>query len=394
MKKKSFLIVILMLLFVLFINVKFSLAADNWRDIMENKDLRKQYAANAGSNPKVAKDLYKDFQVIKIDRFPKEQFTNKDLEDYITYAPDWISLLNDQGIMDGMSAAGIKIGDLLQDGINGLGDYIQTSMDNARGELEGRKSQGGTADDAIENPDYKDVWKNWFSVPLENCKKPADYAQAKHIYKLLIGVQTEKGKTDSLILNSAEMWMRKTKAFIEYLKSDQAHMDGIAGGDSKKMIADLNTKAKEVFQLYPKELGENEEFEEFIKENHADVGVSGEHSKIYKQPTLADKNKNKGDLDEIISYGDDFTNKNTGLDDPISQDDIKDISNKVFSIVSELAVGIAVLIGLILGIKLMVAGVDEKAEAKKMMWIYLVGCVVAFGAFGIWQIVVEILEKF
>ena len=394
MKKKSFLIVILMLIFILFINITYSFAAGDWKSIMTNDKLRKKYERTAGSDPEMAKKLYNDYKVIKIDSFPKGKFSDEDLKIYIKYAPKWIILLNDQGIMDGMSAAGIKMGDLLQDGINGLGDYIQTSMKEARDELERRKSQGGTADDAIENPTYEDLWKNWFSVPLENCKKPADYAQAKHIYKLLMGVQTEKGKTDSLILNSAEMWMRKTKAFIEYLKSDQAHMDEIADGDLKKMIADLNTKAKEVFQLYPKELGENEEFEEFIKENHIDVGVSGEHSKIYKQPTLADKNKNNANLDEIISFGDEFINKKTDVDEPISQEDIKDISNKVFSIVSELAVGIAVLIGLILGIKLMVAGVDEKAEAKKMMWIYLVGCVVAFGAFGIWQIVVEILEKF
>lgn len=41
----------------------------------------------------------------------------------------------------------------------------------------------------------------------------------------------------------------------------------------------------------------------------------------------------------------------------------------------------------------MLAPVGERAEAKKMLVPYAVGCAVVFGAFGIWKLVVTILQS-
>lgn len=51
---------------------------------------------------------------------------------------------------------------------------------------------------------------------------------------------------------------------------------------------------------------------------------------------------------------------------------------------------IAVLVGAVLGIKIMVATVEEKAKIKELMVPYIVGCIVMFSAFTIWKIVVTI----
>lgn len=41
----------------------------------------------------------------------------------------------------------------------------------------------------------------------------------------------------------------------------------------------------------------------------------------------------------------------------------------------------------------MLSPVGERAEAKKMLIPYAVGCAVVFGSFGIWKLVVTILQS-
>ena len=40
----------------------------------------------------------------------------------------------------------------------------------------------------------------------------------------------------------------------------------------------------------------------------------------------------------------------------------------------------------------MISSAEEKAEVKKMLIPYIVGCIVVFGGFGIWKLVVNILQ--
>ena len=41
----------------------------------------------------------------------------------------------------------------------------------------------------------------------------------------------------------------------------------------------------------------------------------------------------------------------------------------------------------------MMAGVEEKADVKKSLIIFLIGTGVAYGAFGIWKVLVTFLNK-
>ncbi len=54
---------------------------------------------------------------------------------------------------------------------------------------------------------------------------------------------------------------------------------------------------------------------------------------------------------------------------------------------------VAVIVGLIIGIRFMVSGVDEKAKIKEELMPYVIGCFIIFGAFGIWKIIVSILSS-
>ena len=54
-------------------------------------------------------------------------------------------------------------------------------------------------------------------------------------------------------------------------------------------------------------------------------------------------------------------------------------------------VAAAVIIGMVLGIQFITAGVSGQAKVKEKLIPYGVGCVVAFGAFGIWKVVINVM---
>lgn len=79
-------------------------------------------------------------------------------------------------------------------------------------------------------------------------------------------------------------------------------------------------------------------------------------------------------------------------DKTISQESMKDLSSTIYNVLLVLGVAIAVILGAILGIKFIIEGAEGKAEVKKALAPYIAGCVVVFGAFTIWKIVVTILQ--
>lgn len=99
-------------------------------------------------------------------------------------------------------------------------------------------------------------------------------------------------------------------------------------------------------------------------------------------------------MDEIIEEGKNFID--TGkikAEDKIKQDNLQKMSNTLYNILLVTGILIALIVGMILGIKFIMGGIEEKAEIKTMIIPYIVGCVVVFGAFTIWKIVVDILQS-
>lgn len=99
-------------------------------------------------------------------------------------------------------------------------------------------------------------------------------------------------------------------------------------------------------------------------------------------------------LGDIISSADNFiedgkNEKNVGLDEGV----IKDLSNTMYNILFVLGIVIVVIWGLVIAIKFITGSVEEKAEVKKTVIPYVAGCVVLFGAFTIWKVVVTILQS-
>lgn len=113
---------------------------------------------------------------------------------------------------------------------------------------------------------------------------------------------------------------------------------------------------------------------------------------IFRQPTLADSTTNSVDsIDGLITDSENFLNE--GTNDRINQESIQDFSKTLYNILITIATVVSVIIGGILGIKIMLASAEEKAQVKELLVPYVIGCVVVFGAFGIWKLVVNILQN-
>ncbi len=113
---------------------------------------------------------------------------------------------------------------------------------------------------------------------------------------------------------------------------------------------------------------------------------------IYRWPEKEKRESTTQDgAEEIIQGAEDFIDSGSSntLDIGKFQDTFSNIYNTFFQI----GVGASVIVGIVLGIKFMLAGVEEKAEVKKMLMVYVIACVVVFGSFGIWKLAIEFLNK-
>ena len=103
-------------------------------------------------------------------------------------------------------------------------------------------------------------------------------------------------------------------------------------------------------------------------------------------PTLS----NAQNLGEVIQQGDDFVNRGKIL---IDQSKLKSTTSFIFNSLLVVGIILTVFVGGYLGIKYMMASVEDKAEIKKTMMPFVTGCIVIYGAYGIWRIVVTIMNQ-
>lgn len=95
---------------------------------------------------------------------------------------------------------------------------------------------------------------------------------------------------------------------------------------------------------------------------------------------------------DIISQGKDFIDKGSGqnkLDTNTLEEKIIPIGN----IVEAVAILIALVVGMILGVRYMISGADEKANLKQHLIWYVVGLFLIFGAVGIYNIFAKIMNN-
>lgn len=106
--------------------------------------------------------------------------------------------------------------------------------------------------------------------------------------------------------------------------------------------------------------------------------------------------------DDIFSSGDKFIQKGKGQatssdqqsgGSVISDKEIKEANSDIFNTLLSVGIVLAVLVGGVLGVKFMIASAEDKAKIKEAMIPYVLGCIVIFGAFGIWKLAITILNN-
>lgn len=95
-------------------------------------------------------------------------------------------------------------------------------------------------------------------------------------------------------------------------------------------------------------------------------------------------------LGNVFSGGDTFILAGKNGDAKLDNDKLKSASSDIYNILLVIGICVAVITISVLGIKFMIGSVEEKAQVKEALIPFVIGCVVVFGAFGIWKIVTEL----
>jgi hypothetical protein len=94
------------------------------------------------------------------------------------------------------------------------------------------------------------------------------------------------------------------------------------------------------------------------------------------------------------SWADDADNflKSAGSGITVDKDQLTSASDEIYNTLTSIGMIVAVIVGMILGITYMMTGAVDKAKVKESIMPYLLGCIVIFGAFGIWKLVINVMN--
>ena len=99
-----------------------------------------------------------------------------------------------------------------------------------------------------------------------------------------------------------------------------------------------------------------------------------------------------GPLQDIMNRAEGFVNNGENGGNVINNDALKEGSNTLYNVLLVIGIAVAFIWGIVLGIQFVTGSLGEKADVKKNLIVYLVGCVIIFGAFGIWRLLLQLLK--
>ena len=109
---------------------------------------------------------------------------------------------------------------------------------------------------------------------------------------------------------------------------------------------------------------------------------------VYSTTCMAD-----GLLDDVMNNGNSFLNAGSESSTMIDQNDLKSLSNFISGVLLTIAIGVTVITGAIMGLNFITQSIEEKAKVKESMVPWVIGIIVSFGAFTIWEVVVNLFQS-
>ena len=96
---------------------------------------------------------------------------------------------------------------------------------------------------------------------------------------------------------------------------------------------------------------------------------------------------------DFVKIGEDARDRDGSTIRTIKDRNLKNTSNLIYNVLFSVAIFVAVAQGTYIGLKFVMVSPSEKAEVKESLIPFVVGCVVVFGAFGIWKIMTTLLSN-
>ena len=104
---------------------------------------------------------------------------------------------------------------------------------------------------------------------------------------------------------------------------------------------------------------------------------------LYSTTCMADSS-----LDDIMNNGNSFLNAGSESSTMIDQNDLK-----ISGVLLTIAIGVTVITGAIMGLNFITQSIEEKAKVKESMVPWIIGIIVSFGAFTIWEVAVNLFQS-
>ena len=90
---------------------------------------------------------------------------------------------------------------------------------------------------------------------------------------------------------------------------------------------------------------------------------------------------------DIFSQGENFINQGKNSNTDINEVEFKALYKNLYNFLLAIGIIITIIVGALLGLKYMFGSIEQQVKVKETLLPYLVGCIIIFGAFGIWKIV-------
>jgi len=99
-----------------------------------------------------------------------------------------------------------------------------------------------------------------------------------------------------------------------------------------------------------------------------------------------------GPLQDIMNIAEGFVNNGENGGNVINNDALREGSNTLYNVLLVIGIAVAFIWGIVLGIQFITGSLGEKADVKKNLIVYIIGCIIIFGAFGIWKLLLQLLQ--
>lgn len=100
-----------------------------------------------------------------------------------------------------------------------------------------------------------------------------------------------------------------------------------------------------------------------------------------------------GTIQGIVGGAGNFLNLGIGSNtNVIDENALEEGSSTLYNILLVIGIAVAIIWGLVLGIQFITGSIIDKAEIEKALVPYVIGCVIIFGAFAIWRLVINLLQ--